>query len=222
MTFGNKIHLLAVLILPLLFAITLHEAAHGWVANKLGDKTALMMGRVTLNPFKHIDLFGTIIFPILMLLFSNFLFGWAKPVPVTWQNLRKPRRDMALVAIAGPGANLVMAVIWLVIGKIALVWGHGAISSAAQTTTSFFVLAGFYGVYINIILMILNLIPIPPLDGSRIVSSLLPPRLAYKYEKIEPYGIWILLLFLVLLSFSGKLSPVFSSLSQLARSLIGF
>ncbi|MFK3616328.1 site-2 protease family protein, partial [Coxiella burnetii] len=104
MSFNNIVHIIAVVVLPLLFAITLHEAAHGWVANKLGDKTALMMGRVTLNPLKHIDPFGTVILPILILILSKFTFafGWAKPVPVTWQNLRKLRRDMALVAVAGP------------------------------------------------------------------------------------------------------------------------
>jgi len=200
MSFGNIIHIISVIILPLLFAITLHEAAHGWVASKLGDKTALMMGRVTLNPIKHIDWFGTVILPIVMLVVTKFTFafGWAKPVPVTWQNLRNPRRDMAIVAIAGPAANLVMALFWAAIAKIALVWGEGATSSAAIETVKFFKYAGVFGIKINIVLMILNLIPIPPLDGSRIVSSILPPRIAYHYEKIEPYGIWILLGLLVL------------------------
>lgn len=223
MSFNTIIHFITVIILPLLFAITLHEAAHGWVASKLGDKTALMMGRVTLNPIKHLDLFGTIIIPIFMLIATKFTlaFGWAKPVPVTWQNLKKPRRDMALVAIAGPGANLIMAFFWAAIAKIAFVWGAGATSNAALEATKFFYLAGLYGVNINILLMILNLIPIPPLDGSRIVSSILPPRMAHTYEKIEPYGIWILLALLVFGILGRVLYVPMTHLSQFIRTIFG-
>ena len=125
MSFENIIHIIAVIILPLLFAITLHEAAHGWVASKLGDKTAKMLGRVTLNPMKHIDWFGTVILPLLMLVLSQFTFafGWAKPVPVTWENLHKPRRDMALVAIAGPMSNFFMALLWAAIAKLVIALG---------------------------------------------------------------------------------------------------
>lgn len=197
--------MIAVMALPLVFAITLHEAAHGYVAARCGDKTALMMGRVTLNPAKHIDLFGTIILPILMMLFSGFLFGWAKPVPVTWQNLHKPRRDMALVALAGPAANLIMAVFWGLIAKISaeFLLSGDAIGTGRMIATYFF-LAGKYGILINCILMILNLIPIPPLDGSRVISSLLTGRIRYHYERIEPYGIWILLA-LLLFGLLGKL-----------------
>src|SRR3990167_7061083 len=168
MTPTNIVHVIAVIILPLLFAITLHEAAHGWVANKLGDKTALMLGRVTLNPIKHIDLFGTIILPILMLVLSKFTFafGWAKPVPVNWQNLRKPRRDMALVAIAGPLANLLMALIWAAIAKVSVLFGGSTTNAVGKTFADFFYAAGTFGISINIILMVLNLIPIPPLDGN--------------------------------------------------------
>ncbi len=223
MSFGNIIHVIAVIILPLLFAITLHEAAHGWVASKLGDKTALMMGRVTLNPIKHIDWFGTVILPIVMLVVTKFTFafGWAKPVPVTWQNLKNPRRDMAFVAIAGPGANLLMALFWAAIAKIAIVWGKDASSHAAIETVKFFYTAGLFGISINIILMILNLIPIPPLDGSRIVSSILPPRIAHQYEKIEPYGIWILLALLVFGILGRVLYTPVVHLSQFIRSLFG-
>lgn len=223
MSFGNVIHIISVIILPLLFAITLHEAAHGWVASKLGDKTALMMGRVTLNPIKHIDWFGTVILPLVMLVVTKFTFafGWAKPVPVTWQNLRHPRRDMALVGIAGPAANLLMALLWAAIAKIALVWGTGATSNAAIETVRFFVYAGIFGIQINIILMILNLIPIPPLDGSRIVSSILPPRLSYHYDKIEPYGIWILLGLLVLGILGKVIYTPTVHLVQFIRSVFG-
>jgi Zn-dependent protease len=223
MSFGNIIHIIAVIILPLLFAITLHEAAHGWIASKLGDKTALMMGRVTLNPIKHIDWFGTVILPIIMLVVTKFTFafGWAKPVPVTWQNLKNPRRDMAFVAIAGPGANLMMALFWAAIAKIALVWGTGATSNIAIQTTKFFYAAGLFGINMNIILMILNLIPIPPLDGSRIVSSVLPPRWVHTYERIEPYGIWILLALLLFGILGRVLYTPTIHLSQFIRSLFG-
>lgn len=223
MSFTNIIHVIAVIILPLLFAITLHEAAHGWVANKLGDKTALMMGRVTLNPIKHIDWFGTVILPIFMLVLSRFTFafGWAKPVPVNWQNLRNPRRDMALVGMAGPLANFLMALLWAAIAKISVVFGGGVTNAVGKTFSEFFYTAGTFGISINIILMILNLIPIPPLDGSRIVSSLLPPRAAYVYEKIEPYGIWILLGLLVFGLLGRLLIPPVMYLSQLIKSLFG-
>src|SRR3990167_4049199 len=223
MTFTNIIHVIAVIILPLLFAITLHEAAHGWVANKLGDKTALMMGRVTLNPLKHIDWFGTVILPIFMLVLSRFTFafGWAKPVPVNWQNLRNPRRDMALVGVAGPLANLLMAFLWAAIAKISMVWGEGSINAIGKDVSTFFYMAGLFGININIILLVLNLIPIPPLDGSRIVSSLLPPAIARGYERIEPYGIWILLALIIFGLLGRVLTPPVFHLSRLIRAGFG-
>ncbi|WP_304985561.1 site-2 protease family protein [Coxiella-like endosymbiont] len=223
MNYSDIIHLIAVIILPLLFAITLHEAAHGWVASKLGDKTALMMGRVTLNPVKHIDHLGTLILPILMLILSKFTFtfGWAKPVPVTWQNLRKPRRDMALVAFGGPLVNLLMALLWAAIAKASLTLGSGAEESILRNATVFFYNAGIFGILINVLLMILNLIPLPPLDGSRIVSAILPPKAAYSYSKIEPYGIWILLGLLVFGLLGRILLPPVIHLSQFIRSLFG-
>ena len=223
MNYGNIIHLIAVIILPLLFAITLHEAAHGWVASKLGDKTTLMMGRVTLNPVKHIDPVGTLILPILMLILSKFTFafGWAKPVPVAWQNLRKPRRDMSLVALAGPFANLLMAFLWAAIAKLSITLGSGAEDLILRKVTVFFYIAGIFGILINAVLIILNLIPLPPLDGSRIVSAILPPRAAYGYSKIEPYGIWILLGLLVFGLLGRILLPPVIHLSQFIRSLFG-
>jgi len=177
---------------PILFAITVHEVAHGWVASKLGDKTALMLGRLTLNPLKHIDLVGTVIIPLILLFFGGFIFGWAKPVPVNPNNLKKPRRDMALVAIAGPIANIIMAIIWAAIMKLGIILMGHDLKFALPI-----VLMGQAGIIINLVLMILNLIPIPPLDGSRVVSALLPVKLAAKYDHIAPYGIFILLLLLV-------------------------
>ena len=223
MNYGNIIHLIAVIILPLLFAITLHEAAHGWVASKLGDKTTFMMGRVTLNPVKHIDPLGTLILPILMLILSKFTFafGWAKPIPVTWQNLRKPRRDMSLVALAGPFANLLMALLWAAIAKLSITFGSGTEGLILKKVTIFFYIAGIFGILINVVLIILNLIPLPPLDGSRIVSAILPSRTAYRYSQIEPYGIWILLGLLIFGLLGRILLPPVIHLSQFIRFLFG-
>ncbi len=184
--------LIAAWALPVLFAITLHEAAHGWVANKLGDKTALLLGRVTLNPLKHIDPIGTVIVPIVLLFLSKmsgtpFIFGWAKPVPVNWNNFKNPKRDKILVAFAGPLSNFLMALGWAFILKIGLMLQPQFGSLVAL------IFMGKAGILINLILMVLNLIPIPPLDGSRVVSTLLPPNLEEAYSRLEPYGFFILL-----------------------------
>ena len=183
----------AVLALPLLFAITVHEVAHGWVARRLGDPTAMMLGRLTLNPIKHIDPLGTLLIPALLLIMhAPFLFGWAKPVPVTWQNLHNPKRDMALVAAAGPGANLAMALLWALVAKLGLVLAP-AIGGFAHPM----VLMGEVGITFNLVLMVLNLLPLPPLDGGRILVGLLPGPLSWKVSRIEPYGFAILLVLLV-------------------------
>lgn len=187
----NFIQQVIVYALPILFAITAHEVAHGFVASKLGDKTALMLGRLTLNPLKHIDIIGTVILPLILLYFGGFIFGWAKPVPVNPNNLKKPRRDMALVAVAGPATNLIMAIIWAIIMKLGTILMNHGLNFALPI-----VLMGQAGIMINLIFMVLNLIPIPPLDGSRIIIAMLPPKIAYKYSRIEPYGIFILLLLL--------------------------
>lgn len=187
-------------VLPILFAITLHEVAHGWVAKILGDNTAMMLGRLTLNPLKHIDPIGTVLVPGILLFVGGFLFGWAKPVPVDWQKLGKPKRDMALVAIAGPLANLFMAVIWALVIKLALIFQSDFISTPL-------VYMGIAGIHINLLLMLLNLLPIPPLDGGRVMTGILPGRLAWRYSQIEPFG----LLILVLLLSTGMLNQILGS-----------
>ena len=221
MNFSNIIHFISVIILPILFAITLHEAAHGWAADKLGDKTALMMGRVTLNPIKHIDLFGTLILPILMLVLSNFTFafGWAKPVPITWKSLRNPRRDMALVALAGPLANFFMVLLWATVAKLNLLLSADAGNPVTKDIIAFFYNAGLFGVLINMVLIILNLIPIPPLDGSRVITAILPRQAAHNYSKVEPYGIWILLGLLVCGLLGRVVLPLVLHLSQFIYSI---
>lgn len=198
----NEFQFLTVAALPLLFAITLHEVAHGWVAKQLGDPTAQMMGRLTVNPLRHIDPLGTVILPALMLIFAGFFFGWAKPVPVNFRNLRHPRRDMVFVAAAGPGANLLMALIWAGVMKLGL-----ALQGAMPGGSEFIELSGAVGIWLNLILMVLNLLPIPPLDGGRVLSGLLPPRLSAQLDRIEPYGIFILLGIMLLGGFEYLIKP---------------
>ncbi len=197
----STLQIFAIWVLPVLFAITVHEVAHGWVAKKCGDKTAFIMGRLTLNPLKHIDLIGTIIVPAVLLIFAGFAFGWAKPVPVNFANLKHPKRDMALVAAAGPGSNLIMAILWGLIAKL----GFVLLLSLQWKWALALVYMGQAGIMINIILMVLNLIPIPPLDGSRIVTSFLSNRAAYQYNRIGPYGFFIILLLLA----TGLLGHIF-------------
>ncbi|MCU7815270.1 MAG: site-2 protease family protein [Candidatus Thiodiazotropha sp. (ex Rostrolucina anterorostrata)] len=187
----DLIQKLSIFILPMVFAITVHEAAHGWMAKRLGDSTAEMLGRVTLNPIKHIDLIGTILVPIGVYLMTGFMFGWAKPVPVNWNNLNHPKRDMGLVALAGPAANLMMALIWAV-----LIYVGAIIMENFDWLGLPLLLMGVAGVLINTVLMALNLMPIPPLDGGRVVYSLLPPKQAQAYSRLEAYGLFIVVILL--------------------------
>ena len=206
---------IAIFALPVIFAITLHEAAHGYVARYFGDMTAAAAGRVTLNPLKHIDPIGTILVPLAILLASKLLgggmilFGWAKPVPVNFGNLRRPKQDMLWVAAAGPGANFVMAVFWALMIQLGHALGNDFVSAPLM-------LMGAAGVFINIILMALNLLPLPPLDGGRIAVSLLPVRQAMQYARLEPYGLFILLGLL----FTGVLGIILWPLISLFIGLI--
>lgn len=177
---------IAIWILPIIFAVTLHEAAHGYVAHKLGDNTAYQEGRITANPLKHIDLLGTIIIPIALMITTHFVFGWAKPVPVNPNRLRHPKRDFALVALAGPLSNFLMAVAWMGLFKLSLWLGSSQMITALK-------LMSLAGVSINLVLMVLNLIPIPPLDGSRFINYLLPAPWDERFNKITPFGIFIIL-----------------------------
>ncbi|MCU7859963.1 MAG: site-2 protease family protein, partial [Candidatus Thiodiazotropha sp. (ex Lucinoma kastoroae)] len=187
----DLIQKLSIFILPMVFAITVHEAAHGWMAKRLGDNTAETLGRVTLNPIKHIDLVGTILVPIGVYLMTGFMFGWAKPVPVNWNNLHHPKRDMGLVALAGPAANLMMALIWAI-----LIYVGAIIMESFDWLGLPLLLMGVAGVLINTVLMALNLMPIPPLDGGRVVYSLLPPKQAQAYSRLEAYGLFIVVILL--------------------------
>jgi len=183
---GFDLNTLLLALVPLLFAITVHETAHGWVAKQLGDPTAFMLGRLTLNPIKHIDPLGTIIVPILLYTVAGFPFGWAKPVPVAFGNLRKPRRDMILVAAAGPGSNLLMAAIWALVPT--LLYPLTFVSEGIQANL---MRVGELGIMFNVILAVFNMVPIPPLDGGRVLHGLLPPRQSAILDKIEPFGILI-------------------------------
>jgi Zn-dependent protease len=193
---------MAAIVLPLIFAVTLHEAAHGWVADKLGDSTARRLGRITLNPIRHIDWFGTILLPMLMMAFTGFLFGWAKPVPVNMAHLRNPRRDMVWVALAGPGANLLMAILW----SLALLATE--MPAMPEWMTMPLAAMAVAGVFINLILMALNLLPILPLDGGRVLAGILPQAIARLYARIEPFGFFIIVGLLVAGVLGQVLTPV--------------
>lgn len=181
----GTIQKITVYAIPLIFAITLHEAAHAFAARYFGDSTAYMLGRMTLNPLKHIDPVWTILVPVVTLLVSPFVFGAAKPVPVNFGALRRPKQDMIWVAAAGPAANLLMMIGWAAVGKMALLF-------PASSPVVFVLLVAKAGIFVNAILMVFNLFPLLPLDGGRILAGLLPARASYAFSRIEPYGMFIL------------------------------
>jgi Zn-dependent protease len=206
---------LAIYALPVLFAITLHEAAHGYVARHFGDMTAHAQGRISLNPMRHIDILGTIVVPVVVLFLSGYtlLFGWAKPVPVNYSALRKPRPHMAWVAAAGPGANLAMAVVWAAVLKVAVMLPGGLVSDFLRQVAQ-------AGILVNVLFMFLNLLPILPLDGGRILASLLPSRAAWQYAKLEPLGLPLLVLLLVTNVLSAVLDPLVGVSGALIRAIV--
>jgi Zn-dependent protease len=207
----NQVQILAIFVLPLILAITVHETAHGWAAKRLGDNTAFMLGRLTLNPLKHIDPIGTILVPLLLYVTVGTPFGWAKPVPVDWRNLRHPKRDMGYVALAGPAANLLMALAWTLMIYLGLMLLEGVPQIAVPLT-----FMGVAGVLINTVLMTLNLLPVLPLDGGRILSALLPVKQAQLYARSEAFG----LLIVVLLLATGLLGVILQPLVDLTIKLL--
>jgi Zn-dependent protease len=204
------IQTLLIYAIPVLFAITVHETAHGWVASLLGDHSARMMGRLTLNPIKHIDLIGTLVVPAFLYFTAGFIFGWAKPVPVNFSALRSPKQDMLWVAIAGPMSNFIMAIIWLVTIFVAMNTGSQFLADMAQI-----------GIQINLLLAVLNLLPLPPLDGGRVVSALLPPKISYQFDQLEAYGLFILLGLLFLGIFQSVILPIVKFIQQWLYTLVG-
>lgn len=210
----NAVQQIAIFALPVIFAITMHEAAHGYVARYFGDMTAYSQGRISLNPIRHIDPIGTIVVPLVTFLLAGILFGWAKPVPVNFSNLRHPKQDMLWVAAAGPASNLIMALFWALIIKV-----------ATLMSGSYFALPlhemGKAGVMVNVVVMVLNLLPVPPLDGGRIAVSLLPNHAAYRFAQLEPYGMIILVVLLATHVLDYILWPIINTVLHLFSVLFG-
>ena len=245
MDVNQLVQTIAIYAIPVLFAITLHEAAHGYVARHFGDMTAHAQGRISLNPVRHVDIIGTLVVPLVILLFSagKFVFGWAKPVPVNYSALRRPRQHMAWVAAAGPGSNLVMAIIWAVMLRafvgmtdrpvawmdVAQGYGVGGMVQAAMRVGNgpmeFMIGVSAAGVLVNLLFMLLNLLPILPLDGGRILASLLPSRAAWQFAKLEPWGLPLLLLLIFVPVYGSNvlsiiLTPLFFESEALLRAMV--
>jgi Zn-dependent protease len=214
MQIDQLIQTIALAAIPVLFAITLHEAAHGYVARHFGDMTAFREGRISLNPLRHIDPVGTILLPLLTLWMGGILFGWAKPVPVNFAALRRPKQDMLWVAIAGPASNLVMALAWALLYKLAWLNPENYFAEPMLGMA-------MWGIKINVVLMVLNLLPLPPLDGGRVAVSLLPHRQAFQLAKIEPYGMFILIFLAITPVLGWVLSPLLAMMFKLLSMLFG-
>lgn len=216
MNLHNLLITILVYAIPVIFAITLHEAAHGFVARRFGDATAWMLGRVTLNPVKHIDPLGTILLPVLTLALTPFMFGWAKPVPVNFSNLKPLRPGMFWVAFAGPGSNLVQLVIWAIVARVLA----GTIDPQGLVGP-FWLSVADAGIKVNIMFALLNLIPVLPLDGGRIVASLLPNRMSYAWQGTERFGLIILLVLLFTGAIGWVLSPLYSGMYNQTLRAVG-
>ena len=213
---SSFVRVLSVAVIPVLFGITVHEVAHGWMAKQFGDRTAELCGRLTLNPVKHIDPVGTVVVPLLLLFMGGFVFGWARPVPVNPRSLRNPKRNMIAVAAAGPAANLLMAIGWVIVFRFAEAW-----SSAPSGVAGFLTRMAGIGLTFNVLLMTFNLLPVPPLDGSRVLRGLLPETLGRRLDVIEPYGLIIIFALLALGVLNRILGPLFVVLENFVLTVAG-
>lgn len=214
MQIEQLIQTIAIAAIPILFAITLHEAAHGYVAKHFGDMTAYQMGRISLNPMRHIDPVGTVLLPLFTLVLGGVLFGWAKPVPVNFGALRNPKKDMLWVALAGPASNLAMALGWALLFKLSSAYPENYFAEPLMDMAAI-------GIKINIVLLVLNLIPLPPLDGGRVAISLLPHRQAYQLSKIEPYGMFVLIVLAISPVLGWVLYPLVNLVQQTLLMIVG-
>ncbi len=214
MQINELIQTVTIASIPILFAITLHEAAHGYAARRFGDNTAYLEGRISLNPLRHIDPVGTILLPLLTLVLGGVLFGWAKPVPVNFSALHNPKKDMLWVAIAGPASNLAMAIVWALLFKFSAAFPDNYFAEPLMGMA-------VIGIKINVVLLVLNLLPLPPLDGGRVAVSLLPHREAYQLSKIEPYGMFILIFMAITPVLGWVLFPLVGLVEKFLFIMVG-